>query len=176
VSTFISGRTDCWAHPDTAPGAPASGPAGVEFSQKRAGSEIGAPLLPSESEAVRGCAPACWARPDTRTIFSPSPPPALREGEGRGEEANVYKHEPLTSAFARLRRDQPALPRLDGEQFILSLAHKGSCGNLADISSAGTAPEDWRTPGRFAYFRHHRVARSVLDFRLRQTSARPRRF
>ena len=29
-----------------APGAPASGPAGVEFSQKRAGPEIGAPLLP----------------------------------------------------------------------------------------------------------------------------------
>ena len=95
MSTFISSRTDCWAHPDTAPGAPASGPAGVEFSQKRAGSEIGAPLLPSESEAVRGCAPACWARPDTRAIFSPSPPPALREGEGRGE-ANVYKLEPLT--------------------------------------------------------------------------------
>jgi len=44
------------AHPRTAPGAPASGPAGVEFSQKRAGSEIGAPLLPSESGAVCGCA------------------------------------------------------------------------------------------------------------------------
>jgi len=28
--------------------------------------------------------------------------PLLR---GRGEEANVYKHEPLASAFARLRRD-----------------------------------------------------------------------
>ncbi len=25
------------------------------------------------------------------------------------------------------------------------------------------APEDWRTPKRFAYFRNHRVARSVLD-------------
>jgi hypothetical protein len=49
------------------------------------------------------------------------------------------------------------------EQFKLSLAHKCSCGNLADLSSAGKAPEDWRTPRRFAYFRNHRVARSVLD-------------
>jgi hypothetical protein len=44
------------AHPRTALGAPASGTAGVEFSQKRAGPEIGAPWLPSESEAVCGCA------------------------------------------------------------------------------------------------------------------------
>ena len=40
-----------------APGAPASGPAGVEFSQKRAGPEIGAPMLPSESGAVPERAP-----------------------------------------------------------------------------------------------------------------------
>ena len=34
-----------------------------------------------------------------------------------------------------------------------------SCG----ISSAGKAPEDWRTPKRFAYFNNHRVAPGVLD-------------
>jgi hypothetical protein len=33
------------AHPRTAPGAPASGTAGVEFSQKHAGPEIGAPFV-----------------------------------------------------------------------------------------------------------------------------------
>src|ERR1700690_4107853 len=49
-------------------------------------------------------------------------------------------------------------------QSILSLAHKSSCGNLADILFAGKAPEDWRTPGRFAYFKNHRVTRSVLDY------------
>jgi len=48
-------------------------------------------------------------------------------------------------------------------QFILSLAHKSSCGSLADTSFFGKAPEDWRTPRRFADFRNHRVARSVLD-------------
>jgi hypothetical protein len=76
---------------------------------------------------------------------------------------NWYESAPLQPYFFR-----PAFPW----QFMLSLAHKSSCGNLADISSAGKAPEDWRTPRRFAYFRNHRVARSVLDFRLRQTSAR----
>jgi hypothetical protein len=45
------------AHLDTATGAPASGPAGIEFSPKRAGSEIGAPQLPSEFAAVSRCAP-----------------------------------------------------------------------------------------------------------------------
>src|SRR5450759_5756068 len=34
---------------------------------------------------------------------------------------------------------------------------------LAPLGSRGQAPEDWRTPRRFAYFRNHRVARSVLD-------------
>src|ERR1035437_8463665 len=48
-------------------------------------------------------------------------------------------------------------------QFILTLAHKSSWGNLEDNSSAGKVPGDWRTPRRFAYFRNHRVARSVLD-------------
>src|ERR1035437_8863764 len=33
---------------------------------------------------------------------------------------------------------------------------------LAPLGSRGQAPEDWRTPRRFAYFRNHRVARSVL--------------
>jgi hypothetical protein len=33
------------AHPRIAPGAPASGTAGVEFSQKSAGTEIGAPFV-----------------------------------------------------------------------------------------------------------------------------------
>jgi hypothetical protein len=36
-------------------------------------------------------------------------------------------------------------------------------GNLVDISFSCQAPEDWRTPRRFAYFRNHRVARSVVD-------------
>ena len=56
--------------------------------------------------------------------------------------------------------------------------HTSSCGNLADISSAGKAPaavapkrrygaprrwKDGRTPRRCAYFKNHRVAPSVLD-------------
>src|ERR1035437_7003268 len=36
-------------------------------------------------------------------------------------------------------------------------------GNLEASLSACKAPGDWRTPRRFAYFRNHRVARSVLD-------------
>ena len=34
---------------------------------------------------------------------------------------------------------------------------------LADISSSCKAPEGWRTPRRFAYFKDHRVTHSVLD-------------
>jgi len=74
--------------PRTAPGAPASGPAGVEFSQKRAGSEIGAPLLPSESEAVCGCAPAVWFVPTLpwerkfRSIWTPAGAPELVKRSG----------------------------------------------------------------------------------------------
>jgi hypothetical protein len=37
-----------------------------------------------------------------------------------------------------------------------------SRGYFVFLQSAG-APEDRRTPRRFAYFRNHRVARSVLD-------------
>src|ERR1035437_2405798 len=33
----------------------------------------------------------------------------------------------------------------------------------AGILTSGKAPEDWRSPRRFAYFRNHRIARSVLD-------------
>src|ERR1035437_4136405 len=43
------------------------------------------------------------------------------------------------------------------------LARKSSCGNRADLSSSCKAPGVWRTPRRFANFRNHRVARSVLD-------------
>jgi hypothetical protein len=48
-------------------------------------------------------------------------------------------------------------------QFILSLAHKSSRRNLADTTPSGKAPEGWRSPGRFAYFRNHRIACSVLE-------------
>ena len=48
-------------------------------------------------------------------------------------------------------------------QFILSLAHESSCENFADTLFSCKAPEDWRTPGRFADFWDHRVAHSVLD-------------
>ena len=58
------------------------------------------------------------------------------------------------------------------------LAHTSSCGIPADTSFSGQAPatvapkrrhgaprrrKGWRTPGRFADFRNHRVARSVMD-------------
>jgi hypothetical protein len=42
-------------------------------------------------------------------------------GEGRGEEANVYKLEPLTSVFARLRRDQPALSPFGRGEGVISV-------------------------------------------------------
>jgi hypothetical protein len=47
------------------------------------------------------------AQPDTRAIFLPRLP---QGGEGRGEEANVYKHEPLA----------PALSPFGGERGLFS--------------------------------------------------------
>jgi hypothetical protein len=47
------------------------------------------------------------AQPDTRIIFSTSPP---SRREGRGEEANVYKHEPLA----------PTLSPFGGERELFS--------------------------------------------------------
>ena len=52
----ITGQRDNEDASVTATGAPASGMASVEFSKNRAGSEIGAPLLPSKSGAACGCA------------------------------------------------------------------------------------------------------------------------
>jgi glutamyl-tRNA reductase len=49
------------------------------------------------------------AQTDIRAQYS-SPSP--QRGEGRGEEAVFSSSDPLTSAFARLRRDQPALSPL----------------------------------------------------------------
>jgi hypothetical protein len=61
--------------------------------------------MPDESKATlksgRG------AQLDTRTIFLPRLP---QGGEGRGEEANVYKHEPLA----------PALSPFGGERELFS--------------------------------------------------------
>jgi hypothetical protein len=45
----------------------------------------------------------------------------------------------------------------------LLLAHKSSYGYFEDVSSAGKAPEDWRSPRRFAYFGNRRIAHSVLE-------------
>ncbi len=72
----------------------------------------------------------------------------------------------LEPPLIRLHPSSPLLPSSLPPalcQFILSLAHKSSCRNLVDISPAGQAPEDWRTPRRFTYFRNHHVAHSVLD-------------
>jgi hypothetical protein len=33
-----------------------------------------------------------------------------------------------------------------------------------DFASPFKTPEGWRSPGRFAYFKHHRAARSVLEY------------
>jgi hypothetical protein len=51
------------------------------------------------------------------------------------------------------------------EQFIFSLAQDSSCGNLAGFSPSGKAPEGWRSPRRFAYFKNHLVARQRLGLR-----------
>jgi len=60
----------------------------------------------------------------------------------------------------------PAFRRFPPQlEFKLKLvrAHKSSCGKLADVSFACKAPEGWRTPRRFAYFRNHCDAHSVLE-------------
>jgi hypothetical protein len=36
-------------------------------------------------------------------------------------------------------------------------------GNPANLSFSCKAPEGWRSPRRFAYFKNHRVAHSVLE-------------
>ena len=55
------------------------------------------------------------------------------------------------------------MPEVKNKAVYIVIRVQTSWGNLADISSACKAPEGWRTPGRFAYFRIHRVARSVLE-------------
>ena len=82
---FILGWT--MAHPRTAFGAPASGTAGVEFSQKRAGPEIGAPLLPPESGAVCGYNQELAAKGDEYGLLRM----AERYCDGDGVEKDLTK-------------------------------------------------------------------------------------
>src|ERR1035437_4143084 len=76
-----------------------------------------------------------------------------------------HRHHPSTSWERRrpagpLRDDSPNCRR---DVSSLRTCNPVQYENLADIPSSCKAPEDWRTPRRFAYFRNHLVARSVLD-------------
>jgi glutamyl-tRNA reductase len=72
----------------------------------RWGETLSSPNQNTTKSGLEGLSP----HQDESGAQSSSPPP--RRGEGRGEEAVSSSSDPRTSAFARLRRDQPALSPL----------------------------------------------------------------
>ena len=76
----------------TAPGVPISDPARSLLLIKHTVSETGAPDLRSRMVAVPKSPAGCNLTP--APFFLPRLP---QGGEGRGEEANVYKYEPLAA-------------------------------------------------------------------------------
>ena len=62
-----------WAHPDTAPGAPVSDPAGIEKHQGTRRIGVRRSAAPANSGAVSGCTPKNWVWSKVGGDLSPPP-------------------------------------------------------------------------------------------------------